>query len=151
MNQSDDDDLERYRERAHIVSRLFLRKPRNMAEEIEGLGLSWHDDSVDADELAEERSARPITADQITLASFLDGSSSPNDHLVALWRTEVRRDDSPLALWRRYFRAGSPQMKSLILLGLDKNPADRDLLAQLTFFHEFLPISGKYALDIEAS
>ena len=141
MSQSDDDDdLEKYRERAHAVSRLFRRKPRNMAEEIQELGLSWHDDGVDADELAEEQSARPITADQMALASFLEGSSSPNDHLVALWRTELRRDDTPLALWRRYFRAGSPQMKKLILLGLDQIPADRDLLGQLTFFHEFLPI-----------
>ena len=132
---------DRYRERAGAVSRLFRRKPRNMAEAIEELGFSWYvDDGVGSDELAEERSARPITADQIALASFLEGSSSPNNALVTLWRTEVRRDDTPLALWRRYFRAGSLQMKKLILLGLDQIPADRDLLAQLAFFHEFIPI-----------
>jgi hypothetical protein len=142
MNQSDDDDdLERYRERADAVSRLFRRKPRNMTEEIEGLGFSWHiDDGVRADELAEERSVRPITADQMALVSFLEGSSAPNNDLAALWRTEVGRDGTSLALWRRYFRAGSPQLKKLILLGLDQIPADRDLLAQLAFFHEFLPI-----------
>jgi len=143
MNQSEDeDDLEgRYLERVHVVSRLFRHRPRNMTEKMEEMGFNWYDDDApNADEIAEERSARPITGDQKALVSFLEGSSPANDNLAALWRTETGREGTPLALWRRYFRAGSPQIKTLILLGLDQSPSDRDLLGPLAFFHEFHPI-----------
>jgi hypothetical protein len=112
-----------------------------MREEIEALGFTWNvDDRVDTAEIAEEQTALPLTKDQITLASFLEGTSPLDHSLVSLWRTEAERDTTPHALWRRYFRAGNPQMKKLILLGLDQDPSDRNLLAQLAFFHEFCAI-----------
>jgi hypothetical protein len=63
-----------------------------MTEKMEEMGFNWYDDDApNADEIAEERSARPITADQKALVSLLEGSSPANDNLAALWRTETGR------------------------------------------------------------
>ena len=136
----DNDDLEEYRKRVDTVSRLFRRKPHNMIEEIEKLGFDYRiDDNADADEIDEEVSAQPISAEQKALVSFLeDGSALPDNHWLTLWRAEIERNNTLCPLWRRYFRLGNGQLKKLLLHGLDQCPTNPDLLAQLAFLHEYL-------------
>jgi hypothetical protein len=132
-------ELQQYRKRVRSVSALFLRGSNNAVEEIEKLGFTYVvDENEDGDEIDEERSARPITADQISLVSYLESTVSPDEDWLTLWRSETMLDDTPFALWRRFFRAGNTQLKNLLLFGLDRVPTDRGLLAQLAFLHGFL-------------
>lgn len=74
------------------------------------------------------------------LVYYLDGADTPTESLLALWREETQRNNTPFPLWRRYFRAGNAQLKKLILFGLDRDATDRDLLDSLSFLHSFLPM-----------
>jgi hypothetical protein len=70
----------------------------------------------------------------------LESRAEPDDNITTLWCQETHRDDTSVALWRRYFRAGNTQLRKLILFGLDAHPRDQILLIQLAFLHEFVPI-----------
>jgi hypothetical protein len=83
---------------------------------------------------------RPKTTAQTVLVYYLDGADTPTESLLALWREETQRNNTPFPLWGRYFRAGNAQLKKLILFGLDRDATDRDLLDSLSFLHSFLPM-----------
>ena len=135
----DEDDLEEYQKKVEAITRLYRRRPHNMIEEVEKLGFEYCvDDGDDADEIAEEKTARP--ENEKRLVSFLENRAEPDDKITALWCQETQKDDASVALWRRYFRAGSAQLKKLILFGLDTHPYDQILLMQLAFLHEFVPM-----------
>jgi hypothetical protein len=142
MNSNNDEDgLEEYREKAEAVTRLYRRKPHNMIEEIEKLGFEYCvDDGDDADEIAEEKAAQPADENEKRLVSFLESHAEPDDEITTIWRQETQKDDTSIALWRRYFRVGSAQLKKLILFGLDTHPCDQILLIQLAFLQEFVPM-----------
>jgi hypothetical protein len=141
MSADEEDDFAVYRKRAQAVARLFRRRPHNIIEEIEKLGFAYYaDDGEDAEEIAEERAAKSVTNDQTALVAYFEGSALPDDGLLALWRVEIGKPDAPFALWRRYFRAGNPQLRKLLLFGLDQTPSDRDLLSHLAFLHEFASV-----------
>ena len=112
-----------------------------MIEEVEKLGFEYCvDDGDDADEIAEEKTARPENENEKRLVSFLENRAEPDNKITALWCQETQKDDASVALWRRYFRAGSAQLRMLILFGLDTHPCDQILLMQLAFLHEFVPM-----------
>src|ERR1700730_13399110 len=143
MRDDHDDELvwQTSQEKADAVSHLFRRRPHNLIEKIEKLGFTYRvDDSEDAEDIAEERAARPKTTAQTVLVYYLDGADTPTESLLALWREETQRNNTPFPLWRRYFRAGNAQLKKLILFGLDRDATDRDLLDSLSFLHSFLPM-----------
>ena len=107
-----------------------------MTEEIEQRGFEWYvDDADDADEIAEEEAARPENEEEKRLVSFLENCAEPDEKVIALWRRETQKDNVSVVLWRRYFHAGSAQLRKLILLGLDTHPCDQILLMQLAFLH----------------
>jgi hypothetical protein len=137
----DESDRQKFEKQAEAVSRLFRHKPYNLIKEMEKLGFTYVvDENEDAEEIAEERATRSTTANQAALVSFLEGAGAPDEHWLALWRDETRKDDALFPLWRRYFRSGSAQLKNLILFGLDRTPTDRALLDDLAFLHSFLPM-----------
>ena len=142
MNSNEgDDDLEEHQEKIEAITRLYRRKPHNMIEEVEKLGFEYCvDDGDDADEIAEEKTARPENENEKRLVSFLENRAEPDDKITALWCQETLKDDTSVTLWRRYFRAGSVQLKKLILFGLATHPCDQILLMQLAFLHEFVPM-----------
>ena len=143
MRDDHDDELvwQTSQEKADAVSHLFRGRPHNLIEKIEKLGFTYRvNDSEDAEDIAEERAARPKTTVQTVLVCYLDGADTPTESLLALWREETQLNNTAFPLWRRYFRAGIAQLKKLILFGLDRDETDRDLLDSLTFLHSFLPI-----------
>ena len=141
MSDNDKNDLEEYREKVDTVAKLLRRRPHNVTEEIEQHGFEWHvDDADDADEIAEEKAARPENEAEKRLVAFLENRAEPDEEVIALWRRETQKDDVSVVLWRRYFHAGSAQLRKLILLGLDTHPCDQILLMQLALLHEFVPM-----------
>ena len=140
-NDDDDESVLKYQERVNAVTKLFQRAPHNLIEEVEKLGFTYTvDEDEDAEEIAEERIAQPVTPRQIKLVSYLEGSCVPDASVLALWQEEIQSDGTPTALWRRYFRAGNVQLKKLILCGLGHRPTDPVLLDQLSFLHFFVPM-----------
>lgn len=140
-SNKDEDDLNEYREKVDTVAKLMHRKPHNMTDEIEKLGFEWCvDDGDDAEEIAEEKAARPSNENEKQLIAFLESQAEPDNEITSLWRQETQKDDASVALWRRYFRAGNAQLKKLILFGLDAHPRNQILLMQLAFLHEFVPM-----------
>jgi hypothetical protein len=140
-DQEDEFASEKYREKVEAVVELFRRAPHNLIEEIEKLGFTYVvDDNEGAEQIAEERIACPATIAQSTMVSYLEGTDLPTESLLTLWCDEIQRADTPLALWRRYFRAGNAQLKRLILFGLSQSPTDRGLLDALSFLHFFQPM-----------
>jgi hypothetical protein len=136
-----EDDQEYYRVRAGAVARLFRRRPHNMTEELERLGFEWHsDEHEEAEEVAEEKAASPVSENERRLVSFLESREEPGREILDLWRLETQKPDASSALWRHYFRSGNAQLRWLILSGLDADPCSQDLLMQLAFLHEFVSI-----------
>ena len=143
MRDDDEDEaaFKKYREQANGLAAAFRHASHNMIEEIEKLGFTYVvDDDEDAEEITEERVARPQTDFQRALVSYLDGEGIPSERLLELWREETWRENSPFPLWRRYFRTGNAQLKKLILFGLDQCPTTHDLLDNLSVLHSFVPI-----------
>ncbi|MEI7668491.1 MAG: hypothetical protein WCJ33_00205 [Pseudomonadota bacterium] len=140
MNFDDEDEEYDFAARAKEVSEAFKRSPYSTIEEIEKLGFVFEIDDSDEKMLAEEKVAIPINASQQILVAFFNGNNAPNETLLTLWQQETEGEGINFALFRRYFRGGNKQLKTLLLFGLDQNPTDVKLLEDLSFLHEFLPI-----------
>jgi hypothetical protein len=70
MRDDHDDELvwQTSQEKADAVSHLFRRRPHNLIEKIDKLGFTYRvDDSENAEDIAEERAARPKTTVQTVL------------------------------------------------------------------------------------
>ena len=137
----DDDAIEQFRERVRIVSEAFRRRPHNVIDELEKLGFVYEtDDREDEEEIAEECAALPRTANEKTLVEYFESNSRPNNDLLTTWKQATNVDQPNYPLFRRYLRAGNVQLKALLLFGLERNPADRELLSDMSFFHVFTPM-----------
>ena len=141
--QDDDDDVNQHDWKARMreVSETLRRHPYNIIEEMEKLGFRYVVDEDQGEaELSEERAACPINDNQQVLESYLEGTALPDKDVLASWRAEKDSPEPNYPLWRRYFRSGNKQLKSLLLVGLEIEPTDRDLLSDLSFMHVFAPM-----------
>ena len=155
---SDDDDTggSDHRARMRAVSEAFRRHPHDIVEQMEKLGFHYVVDGGRAEaDLLEERLASPANFQQQSLVEYFDGSMPPDERIVEVWRAERDAPEPNYALWRRYFRSGNKNLKMLIVFGLEREPADRALLSDLSFMHIFSPmlkeLISKYlaACDVE--
>ena len=106
MRDNHDDELvwQTFQEKAEAVSHLFRRRPHNLIEKLEKLGFTYRvDDSEDAEDIAEERAARPKTTAQTVLVYYLDGADTPTESLLALWREETQRNNTPCSFVEAIF------------------------------------------------
>jgi len=106
MRDDHDDELvwQTSQEKADAVSHLFRRRPHNLIEKIEKLGFTYRvDDSEEAEDIAEERAARPKTTAQTVLVYYLDGADTPTESLLALWREETQRNNTPYSFVEAIF------------------------------------------------
>lgn len=131
-----------FKTKIRAVSEAFRNHPHNVIQKLEKLGFAYMTDGEDDKaDIAEERSAHPANASQKSLVAYLDGTALPDAALLLLWLEETSGNNNPnYPLWRRYFRAGNTQLKTLLLYGLDQYPADSDLLNALAFLHIFSPM-----------
>src|ERR1700731_5164793 len=84
------------KEKADAVSHLCRRRPHNLIKKIEKLGFTYRvDDSEDAEDIAEERAARPKTTAQTVLVYYLDGAVIATESRVALWREDPHPNNTP--------------------------------------------------------
>lgn len=120
-------------------------------------GFEFYDDENGSEEeIAEEKSARPQNERQKRLVTYLDSDGSPTKTLIEDFLTEKDSDETNYPLFRRYFRKGDPQLKKLILFGLDIDPTSMTLLNDLSFFSyfsikvsEFIKYYTRACVDVE--
>jgi hypothetical protein len=149
MSDEDEDEdeaeLRKYHEQAKSLEDAFRNASHNLIGKIEKLGFTYvAGEEEDVEEIAEERVSRPKTDFQMELVSYFDGKDMPTERLLDIWCEETQREDTPFPLWRRYFRRGNPQLKKLILFGLDQKPTARSLLDNLSILHSFLPMPKEF-------
>ena len=124
------------------VNDIFRNNPVNYREELEKIGLQWFDDD-DGEEKREEASAVAENENQDLLVRFFNGEIHLKDEALETFLSERNGEEPNLPLFRKYFKKGNQHLKALLLFGLGKNPIDRDLLNDLSYFHEFHPMLGE--------
>jgi len=124
------------------VNDIFRNNPVNYREELEKIGLQWFDDD-DGEEKREEASAVAENENQDLLVRFFNGEIHLKDEVLETFLSERNKEEPNLPLFRKYFKKGNQHLKALLLFGLGKNPIDRDLLNDMSYFHEFHPMLGE--------
>ena len=85
----------------------------------------------------EEANAKPENQNQKDLVAYFDGEKEFSDRILEIFLEERNAENPNLPLIRKYFKKANPNLKSLILYGLDHYPGRLDLLSDLGYFHEF--------------
>jgi hypothetical protein len=117
------------------VKEVFRTQPGNYIAGLEAIGFKYYDD--DDDEEREEREAEPENRTQRELVAFFEGTRPVSRSIFTKFLAERDAEEPNVPLIRRYFREANPNLKALILYGLDHYPGRIDLLSDLAYFHEF--------------
>jgi hypothetical protein len=117
------------------VKEIFRTQPDNYISALEEIGFKYYDD--DDYEEKEEREAKPENRNQRELVAFFEGKKRFSKSLFETFLAEHDAEEPNAPLIRRYFREANPNLKALILYGLDHYPGRIDLLYDLAYFHEF--------------
>ena len=139
-----DDDYEKIKREIVLdrVAKEIKEDRKNWIKKVEDLGFKWYDDNFDDEEELEEKKARAENSNQDLLVSYFEGDVELSGQILDAFLNERSADEPNDPLIRKYFRQGNENLKKLIISGLEQNPADIDLLSDLTFFHEFKNILG---------
>lgn len=119
------------------VANAIRSRPDDIVAALEEIGFTYCDDDTEMEEALEEERARPQNDNQEGLVACFEGKNEPTEAHLAMFLSERDNEQPNHPLIRRYFKAGNPRLKELILMGLERDPADMDLLSDLTFFHTF--------------
>ena len=124
------------------INEIFRTKPKHYRTELAMLGFEWLDDDY-PDEVEEENNAFPENKDQELLVAYFNGEVEFSDELVEVFLREKLSSRPNYALFRRYFRQGNGNLKTLIYHGLERDPTDDGFLNDLSLIHEFHPMLGE--------
>lgn len=123
------------------VNRAFQDDPKDWVTKLEDLGFTYFDDEDDIEE-SEERSAIPENRRQRNLVEYFEGRKNLSPKIFELFSEEKASEKPNYPLIRKYFRKANPNLKALLLYGLDNHHGRIDLLDDLAFFHEFENVLG---------
>lgn len=118
------------------IREAFRDNPRNPTAKLAELGFEYFDDEVDEEDL-EEQNAKPENRRQQQLVAYFEGNRNPSPRIFEIYSEEKASEFPNFPLIRKYYRAANPNLKSLLFYGLDNYPGRIDLLADLSFFHEY--------------
>jgi len=124
------------------INEIFRTKPEFYRTELAMLGFEWLEEEY-LDEVEEENNAAPENKDQELLIDYFNGEFELSDEVVEVFLKEKRRNRPNYALFRRYFRQGNGNLKTLIYHGLEMDPTDDGFLNDLSLIHEFHPMLGE--------
>ncbi len=122
------------------LQELSQTNPQDVIEDLERRGYVWMDDEEDPEEEIEERRATPLNLNQQKLIDYFEGRIEFSPDLLRAFKEEKESENPNYPLLRRYFKQANPNLKSLILFGLEQNTTDDFLLMDLSFFDECSPI-----------
>lgn len=118
------------------VNDIFRNHPKDWAAKLEDLGFTWFDDEDDTDEI-EEQKARPENQNQEDLVKYFENRILLSEEIFISYCEEKAAENPNFPLIRKYFKKANPNLKALLLYGLDNHSGRIDLLDDLVFFHEF--------------
>jgi len=124
------------------VDEIFRTQPNNYISALEEIGFTYYEDDYDDNEEIEEANAKPKNQNQKDLVAYFNGEKKFSERILKIFLEEKETETPNLPLIRKYFKRANPNLKSLILYGLDHYPGRLDLLSDLSFFHEFENILG---------
>jgi hypothetical protein len=127
---------------AERINEIFRTKPECFRTQLATLGFERLDDEY-PDEVEEENNAAPENRDQELLVAYFNGEVKFSEELVKVFLKEKLSSRPNCALFRRYFRQGNENLKSLICHGLEMDPTDDGFLNDLSLIHEYHPILGE--------
>lgn len=132
-----DDDFEKLKREIVFerVAKAVSKDPKNWADRLEDLGFQWFDDEDDHEE-NEEAAAIPENQNQELIVGYFEGTEDPSKKVLTAYIEETESENPNYPLFRRYFKKGNPNLKNLIMNGLQTKPTDRGLLGDLGYFHE---------------
>ncbi len=124
------------------VDQIFRDHPDDHIAKLEEIGFTYYDDDEDDDEELEEQNAVAENQRQHDLVAYFEGEKDLSDKILAAYLGEKAEENPNYPLIRRYYRSANPNLKALLLYGLDQYPNRIDLLDDLAFSHEFEKILG---------
>lgn len=126
------------------VDEVFRDRPDDWRAGLEDLGFEYFDDeeNLEEQEEREEQEAEPENPRQQALVDYFEGRRAWSEDLLEAFCKEKAAEEPPFALFRRYFRQANPNLKALLLHGVERHPDRVGFLLDFTFFHEFANILG---------
>jgi len=124
------------------INEIFKTKPEHYRTELAMLGFELLDSDY-PDEVEEENNAVPENKNQELLVGYFNGEVEFSYELMEVFLKEKISSSPNYALFRRYFRQGNDNLKTLIYHGLEMDPTDDGLLNDLSLIHEFHPMLGE--------
>ncbi len=118
------------------VTDIFRKHPKDYISKLEDLGFTYFDDEDDGEEI-EEQNAKPENQRQRNLIDYFENRKKISKKMFESYSEEKAAENPNYPLLRKYFRQANPNLKALLLYGLDNYPGRIDLLGDLVFFHEF--------------
>ena len=134
-----DDDNEKIRREIVFekAANAVKKDPKNWIKQVEDVGFEYFDDGYGDEEEFEEKLARPENSNQELLVVYFEDDIELSVQMLDAFLFEKDSDKPNYPLFRKYFKQGNENLKSLIISGLKRNPGDIGLLSDLVFFHEF--------------
>ena len=134
MNSKDDDYKKRFDEILSETNK--CKNPKEVKEKLLEYGFEYFEEGDDTEE-QEELNAKPENTRQQRIVDFFESEVPPSQSVLGDFLAEKYSDKCNMALIRKYFKAGNINLKRLIMLGLENNPADMGLFSDFLFFSEF--------------
>jgi len=118
------------------VNDIFREYPTDYISKLEDMGFTYFDDEDDGEEI-EEQNARPENRHQRDLVDYFENRKKMSKKIFESYSEEKADENPNFPLIRKYFKQANPNLKTLLIYGLDNHPGRIDLLDDLAFFHEF--------------
>jgi hypothetical protein len=117
------------------VNEIFRKHPDKSIQKLEEIGFKYYEEN-DTEQI-EEDNAVPENDRQRFLVSYFAGKNELSENTLKAYLEERQSDHPNYPLIRKYFKKANPQLKSLLLFGLDQSSTSIDLLSDLAYLHEF--------------
>jgi len=118
------------------VSDILRDHPEEYIAKMKELGFEYFEDDSD-NEAIEERNAKPENQRQRELVAYFENKTELSEYVFECFSEEKYSGCPNFSLIRKYYKKANPNLKALLLYGLDYYPGRIDLLSDLAFFHEF--------------
>jgi uncharacterized protein len=129
--------------RAEAFDKIIRERPHDWQKKIEELEFDRVIDGLYENERAEEEKAKPENKAQELLVEYFDGRINYSHEILQAYVKETADKSYYLPLLRKYFKAGNQFLENLLFEGLKLNPADIELLSDLSFLNNYKPILRK--------
>ncbi|MFO7985155.1 MAG: hypothetical protein R6U38_04780 [Desulfatiglandaceae bacterium] len=118
------------------VDEIFGTHPEDYISELKKIGFQYFEDDIDYEEM-EEANAKPENQRQRDLVAFFENRKDLSEEIFERFSEEKASETPNYPLIRKYFKRANPNLKALILYGLENYPGRIDLLSDMAYFHEF--------------